>query len=202
MKRQRQLWNHNYAYHRWISKNVGNRKHILDVGCGNGVLARYLSTAGNHVLGIDPSAVSIQYAIRNNEKSNVSFLQTTFEDYQSDGKRFDAIIFVASMHHMNMEDAIEKAKKMMDENGILIIVGLSRPSGVFDWVLELARIIPSKLISAIKRNISSEEQQMDVSYDFPAMDEVRRICKAHLRGCKIRYGLHYRYLLTWENDGT
>ena len=100
-----------------------------------------------------------------------------------------------------MNITAEEAKKMMDENGILIIVGLSRPSGVFDWVLELARIVPSKLISAIKRNISSEEQQMDVSYDFPAMDEVRRICKAHLRGCKLRYGLHYRYLLTWENDG-
>lgn len=202
MKRQPQLWNHNYAYHRWISKNVGNRKHILDVGCGNGMLARYLSTAENYVLGIDPSAVSIQNAIRNNEKSNVAFLQTTFEDFQSDGKRFDAIIFVASMHHMNMEDAIEKAKKLMEKNGILIIVGISRPSGFLDWVLELVRIVPSKLISAIKRNTSSEEQQMDVSYDFPAMNEVRRICREHLRGSKIRYGLHYRYLLIWKNDKT
>ena len=169
MTRQRQIWNHNYAYHRWISKNVGNRKHILDVGCGNGVLSRYLSTAENHVLGIDPSAVSIQTAIKNNEKSNVSFLQTTFEDFQSDGKRFDAIIFVASMHHMNMEDAIEKAKKMMDENGILIIVGLSRPSGVFDWVLELARIVPSKLISAIKRSTSSQENHMTHPSAVPPM---------------------------------
>ena len=201
MTRQRQIWNHNYAYHRWISKNVGNRKHILDVGCGNGVLARYLSTAENHVLGIDPSAVSIQNAIKNNEKSNVSFLQTTFEDFQADGNRFDAIIFVASMHHMNMEDAIEKAKKLLQRNGILIIVGLSKPSNFWDWALETARIIPSKIVSVIRGNMPSEAMDMDVSYDFPAMDEVRRIYKTHLRGCKIRYGLHYRYLLTWENDG-
>lgn len=201
MTRQRQTWNHNYAYHRWISKNVGNRKHILDVGCGNGVLARYLSTAENHVLGIDPSAVSIQNAIKNNEKSNVSFLQTTFEDFQSDGKRFDAIIFVASIHHMNMEDAIEKVKKLLQRNGILIIVGLSKPSNFWDWALETARIIPSKIVSVIRGNMPSEAMDMDISYDFPAMDEVRRICRAHLRGCKIRYGLHYRYLLTWENDG-
>ena len=26
-------WNHNYAYHGWIAKAVGQRRKILDVGC-------------------------------------------------------------------------------------------------------------------------------------------------------------------------
>jgi len=200
VKRKRIPWNHNYAYHRWISKNIENKKHILDVGCGNGVLARYLSTADNDVLGIDPSSVSIQNAVRQNDGSRAVFMQTTFEDYQADGKRFDAILFVASIHHMNMVDAIEKAKRLLEPGGILLIVGLSKPSGLLDWMIEIARIVPSKIVSAIKGNLTSEAMDMEVSYDFPTMDAVRRICREHLCGCTIRYGLHYRYLLTWKND--
>ena len=98
-----------------------------------------------------------------------------------------------------MAEAIQKAKLMLEENGILIIVGLAKPSNFFDWVIELSRIIPSGIMSAVKQNTSSEELAIDVSYAFPTMGEVRRIGRKFLPGCKLRHGLHYRYLLTWKN---
>ncbi len=97
-------------------------------------------------------------------------------------------------------NAINKAKKLLTKNGVLIIVGLAKPSSLSDWLVELARIIPSKIISAIKKNTTSEELNIDVSYDFPTMKEVRQILNKKLCGYTLRYGLHYRYLLTWENN--
>ena len=193
-------WNHNYAYNHWVSEKIGKRNRFLDVGCGDGTLALYLRTSNNEILGIDISNSAIQKANKNNSYSNVSFLQTTFEDLQENNRNFDAIVFVASIHHMDMANAIDKAKRLLAKNGVLIIVGLAKPSSLFDWVVELARIIPSKIISVIKKNITSEELDLDVLYDFPAMKEVRQILNEKLCSYTLRYGLHYRYLLTWKNN--
>lgn len=200
MQSRKTSWNHNYAYNRWVSKKVGKRISILDVGCGDGTLAQYLRTADNIILGIDISDSAIQRANKNNTYSNVSYFQTSFEDFQENNKKFDAIVFVAAIHHMDMSNAIDKAKKLLTKNGVLIIVGLAKPSSLFDWIVELVRIIPSKIVSTIKKNTTSEELNIDVSYDFPTMKEVRKILNEKLCGYTLRYGLHYRYLLTWENN--
>lgn len=92
MKSKRAPWNHNYAYYRWVSEKVGKRKHILDVGCGDGTLALHLRTTDNDILGIDQSASSIEKANRKNVYDNVTFTQTTFEDFRANDKRFDAVI--------------------------------------------------------------------------------------------------------------
>jgi len=202
MKKQKNSWNHNYAYNRWVSKKIGKRNSILDVGCGEGTLALYLRTDDNDILGIDISDSSIQKANKKNLYSNVSFVLTTFEEFQANNERFDAIVFVASIHHMDMVNAIDKAKKLLAKNGVLIIVGLAKPSNLFDWIVELVRIIPSKIVSSIKKNTTSEELDIDVSYEFPTMKKVRQICKEKLCGYTLRYGLHYRYLLSWENNQT
>jgi len=199
MKEKEIFWNHNYAYNRWVSKRIGKRNSILDVGCGSGTLALSLRTDDNNILGIDISESSIKKANKKNPYSNVSFIQTTFEDFQANSKGFDAIVFVASIHHMDMANAIDKAKKLLTKNGVLIIVGLAKPSSLFDWIVEVARIIPSQIVSSIKKNTTSEELELDVLYKFPTMNEVRQICKERLCGYTLRYGLHYRYLLSWEN---
>lgn len=101
---------------------------------------------------------------------------------------------------MNMADAVDKAKELLEKNGVLIIVGIAKPSGLLDWMVEAARVIPSRIISSVRQMSTSEELEMDVSYDFPTMNEVRQICGEKLCGYTLRYGLHYRYLLTWENS--
>ncbi len=198
MKNAQTPWNHNFAYNGWISKVIGNRNRILDVGCGDGTLAQFLRTPDNHILGIDPSPSSIQKAKAHNEYQNVDFIQKSFEDFNVENTKFDAIIFVASIHHMGMKEAIDKAKSYLEKNGVLIVVGLAKPANFLDWIIEVLRVIPSGIVSAVKNNTTSEELNIDVSYDIPQMTEVRKICAKLLFGHKLRYGLHYRYLLTWE----
>ena len=43
-------------------------------------------------------------------------------------RKFDAVTFVASLHHMNMKAAIEKAIGLLEDDGVLLIVGLAKPS--------------------------------------------------------------------------
>ena len=58
------FWNHNAAYYPWVRKNLDRHgaASVLDVGCGEGSLARYLASPGRHVLGIDPDPAAIAAA--------------------------------------------------------------------------------------------------------------------------------------------
>ena len=86
----------------------------------------------------------------------------------------------------------------INNNGKIIIVGLSKPSSITDYIIEIFRVLPSFVISKIKRNKTSEEMNIITNYSFPTSDEVRNTCKKILKeNYKIKYALHYRYLLLW-----
>lgn len=110
---------------------------------------------------------------------------------------FDAVVFAASIHHMDMTKALQKAKSLLRPCGTLLIIGLAKPSTAVDWILEAARVLPSKIITAFHHMQTSEELSLPSSYDYPSMNDVRSIVKQELPSAKIHYALHYRYLLEW-----
>ena len=197
MLKDLEYWNHNTVYYNWIKKQLKQSNRILDIGCGNGFLIRYLDDGTKFLMGIDSDKFCIEKAKERNVSPSCSFVCCDYEDF-NDEEPFDAIVFVASIHHMNMLNSIKKAKSMLSKNGILIIVGLSKPSNLMDYLIEGMRTIPCMIISKIKKMRSSEDNNIPVSYNVPYLDDVRRIVSEELPRCEIRMGLYYRYLLKWE----
>ena len=194
-------WNHNSAYYHWVKKKTTNCRSILDVGCGEGSLVLYLDDGKKEIVGIDPDQYSIERARSAKAAGNVEFSCCGFEDYDP-CIQYDAIVFAASIHHMDMSKAIQKAKALLAPSGKLLIVGLARPSTKTDWIIEALRVIPSKVISAVHHMMSSEEMGIRTVYDLPQMKDVRIIIRQELPGAKMHYALHYRYLLEWSADQT
>ena len=194
--RQPEYWNHNTAYYPWIRKQLANWRSILDVGCGIGTLAFYLNDGIKQIVGIDADENCIGRALSGKGQAKVDFYCCCFENY--DPKRlFDAIVFVASIHHMDMITALKKAKTILSPGGKLLIVGISKPSTLVDYSLAAVRVIPSAVISMLHHTTSSEELNIPVCNTYPSMSEIRKFAKAELPNARIRYGLHYRYLLDW-----
>jgi len=189
-------WNHNTAYYGWIKKETVHCHSVLDVGCGDGALIAYLNDGSKKLLGIDNEKSCIEKANSRYNTENTVFMCLGFEDLAVDQK-FDAITFVASLHHMNMKYAIEKSVGLLKDDGVLLIVGLAKPSDIIDYIIEGLRVIPCGVISRIKRMKSSESVKIPVSYDFPTMNEVRKNAEELLPGYTVKYGLFYRYLLKW-----
>ena len=192
-------WNHNTAYYGWIKKQLSGCKAVLDVGCGDGSLLRFLSDSAETLVGIDIDEQCLT-AAGNSAPENCRFVCCSFADFQSDA-RFDAVVFVASLHHMEMRSSLRKAVDLLNEKGRIIIVGLADPFSLKDHIIEGLRVVPSLISSRLHHMKAPEQLGIPTSYALPDMRHVRSVVSQMLPGATIRYGLHYRYLLSWQKKG-
>jgi len=190
-------WNHNTAYYPWIKRQLQGCSRILDVGCGDGSLVRYLQEAGRTIVGIDSSPDMVARADADPHGPEIRFALCPFAAYPEE-KSLDAVVFVASLHHMEMLPSLEKAKRLLVEDGRLLVVGLASPSSLGDHILDCLRVIPTRFGSRLHGMRSSEELGIPVFGNYPGMREVREAVRRLLPGARLRRGLYWRFLLTWE----
>jgi SAM-dependent methyltransferase len=88
---------------------------VLDVGCGTGTAARQFQAAGCHVLGVDPDARMADFARRSGIEVEVS----TFEDWDSAGRDFDAVIAGTAWHWVDPVAGAAKAAQVLRNGGLL-----------------------------------------------------------------------------------
>lgn len=190
-------WNHNSVYYPWVLEKTRDCYRVLDVGCGNGELAIMLAAAGHSVVGLDPSEECIAEARARGNGEKVRFACASFESFEAE-EPFDAIVFVASLHHMDMEKSLTKSKGLLAPGGVIAVVGLASPSTALDHAIEALRVVPSWLSSKMHRMKTSEDLGIPTSYELPTMTQVRDVASRLLPGAAIRHALHWRYLLTWR----
>lgn len=192
-------WNHNTAYHPWLVGIASrHRGDVLDVGCGDGLLAARLATVSRSVLGIDADPASVRRASqRLRALGNASAELRRFEELERAERSFDLITFVASLHHLPLRDTLCKARQMLRPAGELAVVGLSANKSVADWVwagLCLPAVRAGSRLHRETRNIG-----VPVADPRESLAEIRRAAEDVLPGARIRRGLYYRYRLLWRN---
>jgi SAM-dependent methyltransferase len=111
---------------------------ILDVGCGSGFKAKYLSEHGLHVTGIDFSDALIEIAKR--EVPQADFFVMDMKEVRSVAKQFDGIFAQASLLHIPHDEIGEVIKSLilkLKENGYLYVaVKGTRPDGPNEEIKE------------------------------------------------------------------
>jgi ubiquinone/menaquinone biosynthesis C-methylase UbiE len=98
---------------------------ILEVGCGNGWLSAWLATIPDaDVTGIDIIETELEQAKRVfNKRPNLVFFKTDIEDIHVVTKKFDAVIFAASIQYFaSPETVIVKALSLLNEDGEIHIL--------------------------------------------------------------------------------
>jgi len=101
--------------YRFVRPLLSRAKRILEVGCGQGDLARQLSSDGFQVTGLDREILA------DSRVGEVRWVEADLFDFSAE-RMFDAIVVVATLHHLDpLGDALSHLRSLLAEGGLLII---------------------------------------------------------------------------------
>lgn len=201
VSRRGQRWNHNIHYHRLILAAVPpGCQRVLDVGCGEGMLARQLSHLVPHVVGIDQDAASIELARRHDPGGAVEFICGDFLALRFAPASFQMITSVAALHHMDACDALGRMSQLLVPGGVLAIVGLARPQLPEDLPWEAAAVIANL---GYRLTRSYWEQPSPTVWPPPhTYADIHALARQALPGVHYQRHLLWRYSLIWAKPAT
>ncbi|MEO8098409.1 MAG: class I SAM-dependent methyltransferase [Acidobacteriota bacterium] len=191
------VWNHNIHYHSLVLGLVpSNCDLALDVGCGQGLLARRLATRCRHVIGIDADrATLLRAANAKPTEDHLTFVHGDVLAYPFTSGSIDLITVVAAIHHLPLKPALRRLRDLLKPGGILIVVGLYRNRSLVDHAWACAAL-PSSWILRLRNG------HMDVGAPVhepqETLSEIEGASAALLPGAIIQRRLLFRYSLVWR----
>ena len=112
---------------------------LVDVGCGDGTLARKLAYVGATVVGFEPDAVQAQKNAQAVPTANVTFFEARAKHIPVDDASVDGVIFSLSLHHVpreEMQASLEDARRVIRPGGFLAVVE-PLPEGSYNDAIQL-----------------------------------------------------------------
>lgn len=191
----RKRWNHNIHYHPRILRAVpAGARRALDVGCGEGMLARELRRTVPHVTGIDLDAPSIDQA--REQSDDVEYVLGDVLTHPFEPASFDVVASVATLHHMDAAAGLARMRDLLRPGGILAIVGLARSTMPGDLPRDLAGVAVStchRVMKGLWEHPSPTVWPPPVTYR-----RMRALAADILPGSEYRRHLLLRYSIIWR----
>lgn len=115
---------------------------ILDLGCGNGRLLTFFKKKGyRSYIGVDQSVELLKFAKKN--FADEEFKAMDFSKKMKFKKKFDAIFFIASFHHIPAElqrETLENCKNYLNKGGYIFMT---------NWNLRQKKYFPLYILSIL-----------------------------------------------------
>ena len=200
-------WNHNSHYHDFLLKHVPQPcSNALEIGCGTGTFARLLASRAERVLALDLSAKLIQIAKeRSKAFKNIAYLLADVTSCTFPAQQFDCIVSIATLHHMPLEQILNKIKPALKVGGTLIVLDLYQAEGMIGFLTELIAIPANFVLTTLKHDRmrrSKEEVEAWAEHGkrdrYSTLQQVRHACRKTVPGAEVRRHLFWRYSLIWK----
>jgi SAM-dependent methyltransferase len=195
----RDRWSHDIQYHPVVLEAVPERARVLDVGCGEGMLARRLRARGAEVVALDRDGGILRLARGHPDGAGIRYVRGDILDDPFAEASFDAVVAVASLHHLGTRSGLRVMRRLVRPGGTLGIVGLGRPAGVLDVLADAAAVFATRVVR-VRRGLWSQLARTRPPLDTYA--EIRRVVAAVLPGARFRRRLFWRYTVTWRKPET
>jgi 2-polyprenyl-3-methyl-5-hydroxy-6-metoxy-1,4-benzoquinol methylase len=192
----RERWNHNIHYHSLVLGAIpAGCSNALDVGCGEGILARDLRQRVASVVAIDLHEPSIQLA-REHNASGIEYVLGDVLTYPLEPESFDLVASIATLHHMDAATGLRRMAELVRPGGMLVVVGLARSGAPGDHAWDALGVISTRLHRLTKTHW---EHSAPVVWPPPdSYAQTRRLANEILPGVRYRRHVLFRYSLTWS----
>lgn len=206
----RHPWDHNAHFHRWILRSLPpGAERVLDVGCGRGDLVRALAGRVPRVDGIDPDAsMALTAAERCRERSGVTIRRRSLDEHaellraEPPGRVYDALTMIASLHHMELEPALTRARELLRPGGRLLVVTLTVPRTPVDHLWDIGNALTNPVIGFVRhpRPVRDPVPGPRIPMRDPAWShgELRERVREVLPGAVLRRREGFRSTLRWQ----
>ena len=195
MSRQDRRWNHNTHYYPLVLAAVPDGcRRALDVGCGEGTLARELAARVPQVVGIDKHEPSIALAREQGPDGRVEYVLGDFLEYPFPAASFGLVSCVAALHHLDPAAALTRMAGLLAPGGTLVVSGVAR-SRWSDLPLDIVAVIANLGYRAVR---GYWHHPSPIVWPPPhTFREIRALAGDLLPGVRYRRHLLWRYSLTW-----
>ncbi|MEA5502434.1 class I SAM-dependent methyltransferase [Halotia wernerae UHCC 0503] len=206
---EQEVWNHNSHYHNFLLKHLPPHcENVLDIGCGTGAFSRLLAKRTAKVLAIDLSPNMIEVARQRSKKyTNIDFHVADILKQEFSVEQFDAIVSIATVHHLPIEKLLPNLEVALKPGGKLVILDLLEHENLQDSLSDFIAV-PLSWFFQIFRNrhikqspaaaAAMREHLRTDKYLF--LSQVQQIYTSLLRGVKVRKHLFWRYSIIWEKS--
>lgn len=134
---------------RHIVEEYKNSK-IIELGCGDGSLAKKLAGISEKIILVDFSNIAINECKKKLKRKKVKFICQDIDDYLKNSKeKADVIIFCRSFYSINYKEWIKRTYFLLNKNGQVIIVNPEyslkkyiRPNGKLSIPLLIKALVP------------------------------------------------------------
>ena len=158
------------------------------------------------VLALDLSPEMIRIAReRSTQFPNIEFEFADIRERHLPDEHFDCIASIATLHHLPLRETLTKMKAALKPGGVLLILDLFEPTGIFDSLSNLLAIAVSVSLRLLhhgrllpRREVRAAWAAHEAHDLYPTMREVHALCASVLPGAKIRKHLLWRYSIVWE----
>ena len=204
---EHQGWNHNNHYHRFLLKQLPFQcKTVFDIGCGTGEFSRLLAKRADRVLAIDLSPNMIEVAKqRSKQYTNIDFQVADILQWEFPPERFDAIVSIATVHHLSVEHLLPNLKAALKSGGRLVILDLLEHENLRDMLSDFIAVPLNWLFQTMRnKHIQQSPEAAEAMREhlrtdkYLTLSQARKIYKSSLRKAKVRKHLFWRYSLVWE----
>jgi SAM-dependent methyltransferase len=104
-----------------IERHLAGARRLLDVGTGEGQVARRLAAAGAEVVGVDPTAAQLATARR--RAGGPRYVRAAAEHLPCRTESFDAVVMCLVLEHLDpFEPALEEIARVLEPGGIFLLL--------------------------------------------------------------------------------
>ena len=194
-----EYWNHNVHYQPVILRAVpADCAAALEVGCGDGMLARRLAERCTVVTAIDRDARMISVARSSTPAAGpgrVSFVEADFLAYPVASASFDFACANTALHHMDFGAALAAMARALRPAGRLAVVWLAANGSIGDYLADAPGLPVDWIYRARYRKGGSGAPVKDPEMTWAG---VRATARRLLPGVRYRRHVLWRYSLLWR----
>ncbi|MEH1845846.1 MAG: class I SAM-dependent methyltransferase [Nostoc sp.] len=202
-------WNHNSHYHNFLLKQLpAHCENVLDIGCGTGLFSRLLAKRADRVIAIDLSPKMIEVAKqKSRQHPKIDYQVADILQWEFPVKQFNAIVSIATVHHLPLENLLHNLQTALKPGGKLVILDLLEHESIQDKMSDFLAVPLNWIFQTFKnRHIKQSPEAVAAMKEhlrtdkYVTLSQAQRIYTKSLKGAKVRKHIFWRYSAVWQKS--